>query len=375
MKVGIMTFHGSNNCGSMLQAFALQNVLRSYGYNNEIIDYSNKAQQHMYAFLRRPQNHHDVLHDISTIVFWRVFKTHYSDYIQFKSEQLVLSTQSMSEHDELNSIKENYEIIITGSDQVWNTKCPDADDAYYLDFYEKKKIAYAPSFGNTNLNKEQNKDIYINYLQKFDAISIREDNGSRWIEQMIGNKCKVLLDPTLLLDKQRYMDIIAEEPLIKQKYIFYYAFSYSDEVNTYVRKISKKYNLPVYIIDARGWLKKAWKYGIKLCKHSGPYIFLNLIFNAEIVLTTSFHGTAFSIIGEKRFWFIDSKMRNVDDDRALTLLRKVGLQDRMIFGEELINSNVMREIEYDKVYEKLQLWRNDSMEWLINNLKKCGGEV
>ena len=372
MRIGIMTFHASNNCGSMLQAYALQKTLLNLGYKNEIVDYSNKAQRHMYALFRFPTNYHDVLHDISAIILYSVFKKHNDSYIEFKKKNFLLSSKSIKNHFELDKIKDDYDIFIAGSDQVWNTNCPDADDAYYLNFTENKKVAYAPSFGNTNINCEtKNPILYKTYLDSFTGISIREENGAKWIERLTGKKCPVLLDPSLLLDMNEYIKLAGKERVIKEKYIFYYAFSYSDEVNAYVEKISKQLQLPVYIIDAKNWLKRAWKYKIKLYKESGPCVFLNLLFNAELVLTTSFHGTAFSLIAEKKFWFIDSSMRNPEDDRALTLLKSVCLENRMLLGEELLKKDLNEIIKYKEVNTLLEEKKAISINWLAEQLEQC----
>lgn len=365
MNVGIMTFHASNNCGSMLQAYALQKTLIHLNVNNEIIDYSNKKQRHLYSFIRFPINHHDILHNFGVLLFFPVFFKHYNDYKHFKNNYLDLSKENYKTLKDLLRISNDYEIYIAGSDQVWNIMCPDADDAYFLNFTNKKKVAYSPSFGNTVIERfSQDVDKYRRLLNDFSYISIRECNGAKWIKHLIGRTVPVLLDPSLLLSYEEYTGLIKELDVISEKYIFYYAFSYSDEVNEYVKKISNKLKLPVYVIDARGWLKKAWKYGFKLYKHSGPLYFINLLFNAELVLTTSFHGTAFSVIGHKNFWFIDSKMRDPDDDRAYTLIRGLNLEDRMILGEKLMKINIMEKVNYSIADELLNKQKVKSLNFL-----------
>ena len=87
----------------------------------------------------------------------------------------------------------------------------------------------------------------------------------------------------MFLSKEEYLDLAKSDKLIKGKYIFYYAFNYSDSVNEIVKKISEKLKMPVYILDVKSWVKKAKKYGFILSEGSGPITFLNLLMNAELV--------------------------------------------------------------------------------------------
>lgn len=371
MKTGTITFHAANNCGSMLQSYALQQSLFKLGYENEIIDFSNKEQHHMYALLRKPTNMHDLIYDIATLAYYKKFKCHYDDYKYFLKTYLKLSKEEYHTAKELEKTEDFYDVFITGSDQVWNTCCPDADDAYYLNFVSNKpKIAYAPSFGATNIQQSaQNPEKYKKYLSEIKSISIRENNGAKWIKEMTGRDVPVLLDPTLLLTKNEYCELLDGVEAPKGKFIFYYAFNYSDEVNKTVKKISERLNMPVYILDAKNWVKKAKKYGFKLTKNSGPLTFLKLMFDAELVLTTSFHGTVFSIIGHKKFWFVNSSMHNDLDDRAGTILNMFGLSERMLNGEELLKQDIMKELNYDVTDEVLAKERLKSYNYLQDSLE------
>lgn len=376
MKIGIITFHASNNCGSMLQAYGLQKTLDSLGYANEIINFSNRSQRHMYALLRKPGNIHDTLYDLAVLRYFKIFKAHYYDYKQFLKNHLRLGVKEYYRQEEMVETNFEYDLFIAGSDQVWNILCPDADDAYYLNFVydSKKKIAYAPSFGATSI-KESSKhvDRYKDFLVCFDHISIRENNGAKWIKELIGKDVPVLLDPTMLLEKIDYLNLLKEEKKLEEKYIFYYAFNYSDEVNFIVQTIGNKLNLPIYILDVKNWVKKGRKYGFILSKQSGPITFLNLLLNAELVLTTSFHGSVFSILGEKKFWFIDSSMHNKNDDRAETLLNMFGLENRFMKKCQEIDkmnaSEIMQDWDYEGVLNILQYQRNKAKIFLLDSIE------
>lgn len=369
-EIGIMTFHASNNCGSMLQAYALQYVIKKkLNMQNEIIDFSNDNQRNMYALIRKVRNYKDLLFNITTLFLFNHFKKHHNDYVRFKYEYLNLSEEKYRHISELP--KEKYRILIAGSDQVWNINCPDADDAYFLSFTDKaKKIAYAPSFGAVNPYKHSKQPgKYAAFLKDFSSLSVRENNGRKWIYEMTRRDAEVLLDPTMLLDQAEWNQL-ADIITPKEDYIFYYAFNYSKSVNQIVREISRKHKMPVYILDIKSWIKRAFWDGIKITGHSGPKVFLSYLKNAKLVYTTSFHGTAFSIIYKKNFWFIDSHIHNPDDDRTYTLLEQLHLTDRCIKESEVNNKNCFENPDYTECYKLLKIEQKRSQEWLADALTK-----
>lgn len=375
--IGIITFHDANNCGSILQAYALQYTLeKKIGKKSEIINFSNAEQKNMYALFRKVHKINDLLSNIATIVFYPKFKRHYIDYQNFKKEHYCLSQKSYTSSQELQSM-DKYFCLIAGSDQVWNLNCPDADDVYFLSFNEDvKKIAYAPSFGANNPNEySSNPEKYKSYLKSFDWLSVRENNGKKWIKEATGRDIPVLLDPTLLLDKTEW-DSVCEKDYPKTDYIFYYAFNYSDENNRLVKEIAQKYNMPVYILDIKSWVKAAAKYGIKITDRSGPGFFLTYIKHAKMVFTTSFHGTVFSVIFKKKFWFFDSAIHNPDDDRVYTLLEQLNLRHRLIKTDNCSDINIMEEINFDDCYSRLEKLKETSIAWLKNAINTdCGADL
>ena len=359
--------HASHNCGSMLQAYALQKTLHSMEINNTIINFRSSQQKKMYALLRRPNNLHDILYDAMKLTFYRTFKRHYDDYELFIRKYLTITDKEYSKIDELKELEEQYDAFIAGSDQIWNVLCDDASDAYFLCFVNnKKKIAYAPSFGVTNINcRVDNVQKYRNYIDTFNFLSIRENNGAKWIKELTKRDVEVVLDPTMLMDKKDYIKLVGHSRFENKRYIFYYAFSYSDENNKWVSAVSKKLNLPVMVLDAKSWVKTCRKYGFKLSEHSGPIAFLDLLMNAELVLTTSFHGTALSITTQKKFWFIDSDLHDKDDDRVATILDLFGLENRMVNGKTLLEmSNVLEDWDYQKVSTILEDKRREAISYL-----------
>ncbi|MEH7526135.1 polysaccharide pyruvyl transferase family protein, partial [Bacillus sp. JJ1503] len=371
-KIGILTFQASHNNGSLLQAYALQKVIsEKMGYQNKIINFSNKNSQDMYALFPRSSSLKRVIKNLFYLTFYKKVKTHFDDFNRFINSELKLSDGFFETSKDLEKIADNYDILVSGSDQIWNINCYDADDAYFLNFTNNvKKVAYAPSLGANNiLEHADDVDKYRNYLMDYSALSIREKNGKKWIEELTGREVELTLDPTMLLKRDEWDDITLSK-LYDKEYIFYYAFHYSDEVNRAVKKISEKLNIPVIVLDAKSWaIRRLFSMGFELTEHGGPSVMLSMIKNASLVFTTSYHGTIFSTVFEKPFWFVKSTMLNKGDDRAYTLLEQTGLEERFMDVNKLEEVDLFKPIDYNKVNKKVEKLRESSLEYLKNALE------
>lgn len=378
MKIGIITFHASHNCGSMLQAFALTYILKKMNYDCEIINFANNGSRAMYNTIPPIDPFHRGVRGRlakwwSTLPYISIINRQKEFYIDFMNKYLPLTKHEYRSNKALQNEKFDYTHYICGSDQVWNIACGDADNSYFLDFVKSgKKIAYACSLGaNVIKNCAKDINIYKHLLSSFDALSVREKNAVSQIKELSGKDVELLIDPTLLLTQSDYENAFnIGERLIEEDYIFYYAFNYTTEVNNTVMEISRRYKLPVYIIDARAWGPQGKsKEGLKLFNQSGPLVFLNLMKYAKLSLTTSFHGTVFSVIFGKHFWFINSSMHNSMDDRALTLLQMLGLSDRLIYGEKLLKTrDIFEKIDYTHCYKLIDIQKTKAIDFLSKNL-------
>jgi hypothetical protein len=368
-RIGIITFHASDNCGSMLQTYALQKVLIELGCHVEIINFSNEGQRKMYSIFVPLKNFRSIFRNIARLLIYPILAKDKVDYRKFK-RFFKLTTEEYSANNELFELDGKFDTFITGSDQVWNYKCPDFDDAYFLNFVSKsKKISYATSLGQANLKLNRNiEDKYRHLLSDFASISVRETNSKVIVQSLYPKNVSVCLDPTLLLNSSSYDKISSAKPLISGEYIICYAFFYNDEFNERVMALSKKIGMPVYMMERVPWyIQKVFKTGIKLTPSSGPEAFLNIFKNASMVFTTSFHGTVFSVINKKRFWYLNEK-NGSGDGRASSLLNQLGLIDRYVTKEEMANINLKEEIDYTSVDEKLNKLQFESLEFLKNNI-------
>lgn len=374
-KVGIMTFHNSYNCGSMLQCYALQTVLKKLGIRSEVIDFSNEGQQNVYSVFSKNNTIKNIVKNILIFSHAKKIKKNFLSYEEFKNNYFNLTKNSFKNMVDLESL--NYDIVITGSDQVWNITIEDGDDAYFLPWLKKgKKIAYAPSFGSKNIIKySDNIDKYKNYLLDFDYISIRENNGKKWIKELINKDVNVLLDPTLLLDKSDYEKITSTELKLPSKYIFYYSPGFDYRINNLVKAISKKYNLPVIAFNSKNYYVKLMQLQhFLLPKLENPSTYLQLISNATMVITTSFHGTIFSTIFKKNFWTIKNGGMFGEDDRVLTLMENLDLTDRLIDIEFDDNFDYFCEKNFEIYDTNLSELRKKSLQFLNESIVRSLNE-
>ena len=205
-KIGIITFHNSYNCGSMLETYAIQKYLQKKDLENEIIDFSTKAQKELYDISFKNNSIKNIIKNILLFPWRKKVKINNNQYEQFKSKNFKLSSDK---YDEKKKIKDNYSIVVAGSDQIWNITISDSDDAYFLPWVTKaRKVAYAPSFGAQNILKvSSSPEKYKKYIVSFDALSVREKNGQKWIKDLTGRKAELLIDPTLLLSQEDYSSL------------------------------------------------------------------------------------------------------------------------------------------------------------------------
>lgn len=373
MKIGIMTFHASYNCGSILQCLALKTVLEAKGEEVTVINFSNKAQQQLYSVFYKKLTLKNIIKNFLCIPGKKVISDHFQQYKSYIDRVFQLSGKPYSTSDELRKNLPHYDLVIAGGDQVWNTKADDFDKAYFLDFADSSyKISYSPSLGATDITQSENKDEYKKLLENFKAISCREVNGKKWLEALTGREVELLLDPTLLLNQDQWLEKI-DAPLIlpfRQDYIFYYAFSYSPENNEVIQRIAEEENLKVVVIDSKQWyIKGLSKYkNFVLCEETGPNAFLNLMDGAKYVATTSFHGTVFSLIFHKKFIYINTRNHEITDDRTSFLLEQLGLMTKYLYASEVTIQKLEASWDYSNVDNKIDILKLKAHNFLDRNI-------
>ena len=314
-KIGILTLSASDNCGSLLQTYALQHVLeKDYDCYVEIVNLITKESADIYHiipsnFYKHPKKTLFTFEHIYSVIHQR------RDYQEFRDKYLNMTSKVYRNVDDLKSIKNNYDIIIAGSDQIWNVYMADYNDAYFIPWETNaKKISYAASLGTTQIIDSHKKDMIAKWLQDFKQISVREQTGKETISELTSHNVEILADPTMLLDYKEWK-IMAGNRAVQEKYIFYYySWSYTDDdMNKLVQKFAKKENLKVYVINSSKWYKyRPEIFNFKLYEKSGPIAFLNLMCYAQYVFIQSFHGIVFSNLLKKRLFFLNEKDKSID---------------------------------------------------------------
>ena len=266
------------------------------------------------------------------------------------------------------------DILIVGSDQVWNPF--GTEDAYFFGFApdHNGKIAYAASIG-TNSVSHAYLEHFTPLLNRFDFISVREESAKEILQQYVDKPIKVALDPTLLLTRDEW-DKIAVQPAVPQPYIFVYLLGEKREHRRLIKKYAKTLGLKIVFLP-----HVHFRFNPADCFFAdynlydvGPREFVGLIKNAEMVITDSFHGCVFSIIYQKKFWALkrhkDSEKENMNS-RLYTLFDSLGLQDRLIEDEstEYDAKSLNRQIDYAHVEAKLNTLRKDSADFLLNAIE------
>lgn len=372
-KIGLMTFHASHNIGSMLQTYAMQYVLTNrYGFDVKIIDFSNKEQQEMYALYNKKRDIKNILKNGIIFLGKSAFQSRFDDFENFLKNYLKTTHQEYETTDELIGIDKDFDILVCGSDQIWNINCLDFDDAYYLAFAtDIPKIAYAPSLGGRNiLTSTSELEKYRGYLNDFSSLSVREENGKRWLEELSNRDVELVPDPTMLLDKEVW-DQLAVAREFDEDYIFFYGAVYDQRTYNVLNLISKKLGMRIVMLDIKSWIFKGnFMKGIKLSKHTSPRDYLSLIKNAKLVITTSYHGTIFSTIYRKNFWLLTFKETNPDDDRVQTLLKQLNFEDRRIFLEEIENYDLSKNIDYSSYDYDVEQLRSNGFRYLTEALEQ-----
>lgn len=354
MKIAVMTFFNYNNFGASLQCYGLYKTLKDMGHEVEYLDYTC-------PYIGNPFK---LIHLKNKGLFGYIYSTMgYICYLPRKKyfdefRKLIPHTKPLNESN-ISEYKDTYDKYIAGSDQVWSTKLTNYDKTYFLDFVtnNKKKFSYAASFGGNTVDDLQYK-WYEMLLKEFQKISVREEYGEKLVERLAQRDAKVVVDPTLLLSENDWAEVCAER-IVKGNYILVYQLGFSKQLIQTVKKVAGLTGMKVVYIPfpLGGIVKSRLSIGI------GPSEWLSLFRYAKYVITDSYHGIIFSILFRKKFLgVVDGQHKN---QRAISLLNKLGLQDRIAGDNE---KKILEEINYEQVLLILKREIADSKQWLRENI-------
>lgn len=371
-KIAILTQPLGHNYGGLMQAWALQQILKRLGYDVVTIDRQWNKKSALYLFVRLAyraiskiigKRKAPILIEKAEPIIFEYTRSFMADHIVMSEP--VYSTSELLQHFD----KAKYNAVIVGSDQTWRPKYSPCIENFYLDFLKEnrlKKVAYASSFGvdEWEYSPVQTKTC-AELARLFDAVSVREDSGVDLCKKYLGIEAEHVLDPTLLLTKEDYRKLIGEEKLSQNHSgIYTYILDKTSDKEKFIHKIADQLNESVFNCQAK--TKLADSKSIEDCIMPDPKDWLAGFANAKYVITDSFHGMVYAITFNKPFVVIGNKARGVA--RFTSLLQKLDLSERLIFDLKA-DYDFKGNINWDNVETLKKSYIKHSMNYLQKAMK------
>ena len=360
MKIGILTYHRAHNYGAMLQAYALRTYLQAQGHEVEFIDYWPTGHAKEYNWLRSIKGHTQrercvyLLYLVLTAIR-RAFRIHKFE----KFRELYLQLPSQPRYTQYGAtINESYDLVIVGSDQIWRNHCTTLEHIGFDPVYFCQTLnhpahcaTYAASMGVIRMSDSEEKQLK-QYLSCFSSLSVREKTLLQKLAEL-GFESTLVCDPTLLLSKEQWNTLLPKKRFRNAPYVLYYEMTQSGVSRQYAQIVAKEHHCELLIISAT--LHTMWR--SNELTNIGPIELIHAIRDAEFVVSTSFHGTAFSVIFEKQF--ISMGARN-NSDRIQTLLTQINIPDHYT----TIPPVAYTPIDIDAAHKKLETYTHHSKQYI-----------
>lgn len=387
-KIGVVSCYFQHNYGSMLQAYATQMALDKLGYENETIDISGfrgEIKKAKIKYFIKASITSDILLSkfgmAKNVLRKKISKSEYgalsrlrNDKFDTFSKKYFRMSQIYSSKCELGKkCKDNYSAVLVGSDQLW---LPGniAADYYTLNFVPKEvnSIAYATSFGQATLPKDSAKKASV-FLKRIKHIGVREESGKKLVKELAGRDVPVVCDPTLLFTGEEWMDIQKSEAIVKEPYILCYFLGNNPPHREFAKRLREATGCKIVALTHLDeFVKCDEHYADETPYDIDPADFLNLIRNASYVCTDSFHCSVFSILYKKKFFTFRRYEKNTKqstNSRLDTLFASVGIEGRMMRGNEDVKTLAEIEIDFEAVHRRLEVVREMSYDFLTHALK------
>ena len=380
-KIGIITmYHNSINYGGVLQAYALTRFLNELGYDAQQVRVIGKPGEWQRAKVLFMHGTKPAIKKVLRNARWiarKVLKKAVPSDFDSKisarravfakfGEEFVPQSEEIYNSRTIKKANDNYDVFITGSDQVWNFAW--YNPIYFLDFVrgDKKRIAYAASISMHSLNRMQ-KRITKRSLKNYDAISVREESAVGLISDLTRLKPEFVLDPTLLLSKDDW-DILAKRKVECDAYVFCYFIGENKAGRRFATEFARKHGFMLVGISIYHNFDAL---DIKLAD-AGPEEFLSYLKNAKYVFTDSFHAVVFSKIFEKQYFVFNRDDQGSMNSRIHTITSLFETEDRFCYGERerLDYIESLPDIDYTKQLLKFEEKKKESIDFLLGALEE-----
>lgn len=376
-RIGIITIVKVNNYGAELQAYATQRKLNLMGYDAEVIDYLYyRNPGHISESESRPFYPYPLKNRVKELglkvidMFGRLRRTDMgkrrdANFAKFHRQYSRFSGRQYRRHSELFGNPPAYDVYCVGSDQVWNPRCYTNLDAYFLDFAPegKRRFSYGSSFGVKEI-PENAKEAYARYLSRIDCLSVRESTGIDIVKRLTGREARLVADPTLLLSREEWMAVAELVGGLPERYVLVYELHSTPYLMDVAREVARQRGCKIVRIckDARSGSSGNGDAVVDVTD-AGPSQFIYLFDKASAVVTNSFHGTAFSVNFRKELFCVLSATAT-NNGRQESLLRRLGLEDRLLYDNERHDVAALAPIDYESAGRKLDALREESVDFI-----------
>ena len=380
MKIGILTQPLHSNYGGLLQNYALQQTLIRAGHEVETIDwYGGKNLREKLYRLKVKAVHLLLPGKYSVSGYWPTAEER--SIIQRNTNRFIKSYINHTEvvHSYKGFVKQSsngaYDAYVVGSDQCWRPAYNAFLPSMFLDFAQDKqvrRIAYAASFGTDKWEFTPKQTTLCAALAKmFDLVTVREDSGVKLCKEYLGVDALHVLDPTMLLTKDDYIQLIeAEKEPHSAGTLFNYILDPNAKKSAFIQRVAKAQGkIPFQVLpkcQAETRTREDVKNRIEDCVFPSVTAWLRAFMDAEMTIVDSFHGMVFSIIFNKPFWVIGNEERGLS--RFTSLLRLLNLEDRLLDVNHLDDIDFSSPIDWSRVNRILEDHRGKSKALLLNYL-------
>lgn len=380
--IGVCIKYFHENYGGMLQAYATVKILEKRNLDYELIHYKKKRTTpekiksipRLFNRVLLNDKYEDFLKK-QGLKKHKEFKENdavrMEAFKKFRENNFTKLSKPYVGYKELCEGANNYDIVVTGSDQLWSPAGLPTN-YYNLQFVPDgvKKVSYASSFGVNDIpwyQKRRTKE----FLDRIDFISMREERGSKIVKELTGKDVPTILDPVFMFSKEEWNQMIPFKQEVEKPYVFAYFLGNTPKHREEVKRYAKKNKLKIVTIRHMDqYVESDENFGDVALYDVGPDMFLNLIRGAECIFTDSFHGTCFSIIYEKNFVVFDryeNKSKLSKNSRIDTLCNVFGLSEKRFKNDVFKNAD--KELDYEKIKECLLEHKKAADEYLDKALK------
>lgn len=364
-RIAILTTHSADNCGAVLQAYALNRYIADCGFTCHVLNYVPAYMQDAYRLIKRPKTPRDVLLALYQARHYRKRKARKARFSQFRQAHLALSGPAITDHPALIDAANAYHTVVCGSDQIWNPCMHGFDEAFFLSFagIKTRVVSYAASFGQDHLDAAIKPELGRR-LRGIAAFSCRERAAMALIDELTGREAQFVLDPVFLLSAQEWMRMARFCDLPEAYDLLCFLSNPGRSAHAAKRRAAQRGRRAVSI----GFSPRDARYGVD-CRYAfGPQEFLGAISKADVILTNSFHCTAFAILMRKRFYVRMERGQAARNGRMISLLGALGLEERLYTDEDAHLLDYDKEIDYASVQIRLAHLIEESKTYLARVL-------